>query len=67
MIVFIMRHNTIQFNTCSVNIYRAFSQRSNALLLITPNYFIRKRFKTIKLYVMHTKKKKQLFIKSRKW
>ena len=57
MIVFIMRHNTIQFNTCSVNIYRAFSQRSNALLLITPNYFIRKRFKTIKLYVIHTKKK----------
>ena len=52
MIVFIMRHNTIQFNTCSVNIYHTFAfflKDSNALLLITPNYFIRKRFKTIKM------------------
>ena len=64
MIVFIMRHNTIQFNTCSVNIYHTFAfflKDSNALLLITPNYFIRKRFKTIKLYVMHTKKKTTLY------
>ena len=38
MIVFIMRHNTIQFNTCSVNIYHTFAfflKDSNALLLIT--------------------------------
>ena len=37
MIVVIMRHNTIQSNTCSVNIYHTFAlflKDSNALLLI---------------------------------